>query len=82
MNTFAIECWTCRKQAAIDGPEPQYAVDVMQAASVAGFLSSIDFKYSRTLVFCSPRCREKALMKNGAFRKFRPKTPVHNGGNQ
>ena len=71
MGTFHVECWTCRKRVGIEGPEPQFGVDLMWAAHVAGFLAFTD--RSRVLVFCSTQCAMKSQTKSGSFRKYRLK---------
>jgi hypothetical protein len=71
MGTFDVECWTCRKLATVEGPAPQFGIDLIAAAFAAGFLSYM--QDSRVLVFCSEECAKKAKRKDGWFRKYRPK---------
>jgi len=64
-----LVCWAgCGKKTHFEVDEqPQFAVDVMSMAATAGWLSCIDFRHQRTLVFCSEDCRKSVLTKNQQF---------------
>lgn len=71
--TFEIKCWSCGKGIMVDGPQPQLATDLLEAANAAGMLGVIDWRYKRTLVFCDDACLKKQLTADGKSIRLRPK---------
>ena len=72
----SLACWTCGKTAAIKvSARPQFAFEVAGWAKDIGWLGVLDMDHSRSLVFCSHECCEKAKTKRGTFRA---RSPRHN----
>jgi hypothetical protein len=55
------------KEILTDG-SPHFAFEVLNWAKKAGWIGAVDGGYSRTLIFCSDVCVEKAKTKSGSFR--------------
>jgi hypothetical protein len=69
-----LACWTCgKKQAIVMRQAPQFAFEVATAANDIGWIGVLDLPHSRSLVFCSNECCDKAKLKSGEFRKRPPK---------
>jgi hypothetical protein len=67
-QAFTLMCSACGKRQGVSGPQPQLAVDLMQAAKAVGWEAGLDLDHHRTLVFCSDGCAQKARRRSGAFR--------------
>jgi len=69
-----LKCFTCGKLAHIETEcPPQFAFEVANWAKDIGWVGVIDMYHSRSLVFCSESCCEKAKTKKGTFRLRSPK---------
>jgi hypothetical protein len=71
-----LVCWAgCGKKThLVFDEQPRFAVDVMDMADTAGWLSCFDSRHRRTLVFCSEDCRKRVLTKKQQF-PLRPPRP-------
>lgn len=72
MAQFNLECWSCHKRVGVEGPLPQFAFELANAADAVGWKGFIDMNHRRSLVFCSDACADAQRTKSGAFRA-RPK---------
>lgn len=72
-NAVTLTCWTCNKKSRVKGYDPTISADIAKAVGEAKWLVRIDFRYRRTLMFCSVGCVREATIKTGQFRMRRPR---------
>ena len=81
LKTITLKCCVCGKEKRGEVEEhPRFGFEVKAIAESAGWGAGVDFKHSRTLVFCSKRCENAALTKDRkSYRKYIPTLPEEDG---
>lgn len=74
---FSLKCQPCGKEQPMEGKNPTSAIDLMHAAHVAGWLSYADNRHHGVVIFCSQKCCNAALTKDGFFRRDLGRGRVH-----
>lgn len=70
---LSLQCWTCLKRKSIESLIYRIGKQFRlgKVAKEVGWLTGIDFRRKRVLVFCSEICMEEARTKSGQFRSNR-----------
>lgn len=77
MATVTFKCCVCGREKTGEVERlPQLGIEIAELAKAAGWIGVLEFPSGRGLIFCSERCNDAALRKDGkSYRKYIPTLP-------